>query len=43
MTSTPVSRGQRIAIDPLDKARKIEGFWQQRVIAEMNDYQFTSK
>lgn len=40
MTSTPVSRGQRIAIDPLDKARKIEGFWQQRVIAEMNDYQF---
>jgi len=40
MTSAPVSRGQRIAIDPLDKARKIEGFWQQRVIAEMNDYQF---
>jgi mannose-6-phosphate isomerase-like protein (cupin superfamily) len=34
------TRGQRIAIDPLAKARKIDGFWQQRVIAEMNDYQF---
>jgi mannose-6-phosphate isomerase-like protein (cupin superfamily) len=34
------TRGQRVAIDPLAKARKIDGFWQQRVIAEMNDYQF---
>jgi mannose-6-phosphate isomerase-like protein (cupin superfamily) len=34
------TRGQRLAIDPLAKARKIDGFWQQRVIAEMNDYQF---
>ncbi|SAK53263.1 cupin [Caballeronia hypogeia] len=40
MTSIPVSRGQRIAIDPLEKARAIDRFWQQRVIAEMNDYQF---
>ncbi|WP_044043855.1 cupin domain-containing protein [Caballeronia insecticola] len=40
MSSIPSSRGQRIAIDPLDKASRIEGFWQQRVIAEMNDYQF---
>ncbi|SAK75999.1 cupin domain-containing protein [Caballeronia ptereochthonis] len=40
MTSGPSTRGQRIAIDPLDKARQIDGFWQQRVIAEMNDYQF---
>ncbi|BBU32195.1 hypothetical protein BTHE68_59290 (plasmid) [Burkholderia sp. THE68] len=40
MTSIESSRGQRVAIDPLDKARKIDGFWQQRVIAEMNDYQF---
>jgi mannose-6-phosphate isomerase-like protein (cupin superfamily) len=36
----PMTRGQRVAIDPLDKARMIDGFWQQRVIAEMNDYQF---
>ncbi|WP_250493816.1 cupin domain-containing protein [Caballeronia sp. GAWG1-1] len=34
------TRGQRAAIDPLKKARLIDGFWQQRVIAEMNDYQF---
>jgi mannose-6-phosphate isomerase-like protein (cupin superfamily) len=34
------ARGQRTAIDPLAKARLIDGFWQQRVIAEMNDYQF---
>ena len=40
MSTIPSSRGQRIAIDPLDKARQIDGFWQQRVIAEMNDYQF---
>ena len=40
MSTIPSSRGQRIAIDPLDKARQIDGHWQQRVIAEMNDYQF---
>ncbi|KND55228.1 Mannose-6-phosphate isomerase [Candidatus Paraburkholderia kirkii] len=40
MTSGPSTRGQRIAIDPLDKARRIDGFWQQRVIVEMDDYQF---
>jgi mannose-6-phosphate isomerase-like protein (cupin superfamily) len=40
MPNTPSSRGQGIAINPLDKARRIDGFWQQRVIAEMNDYQF---
>jgi mannose-6-phosphate isomerase-like protein (cupin superfamily) len=39
-TDAPAGRGQRIAIDPLAKARGIDGFWQQRVIAEMNDYQF---
>ncbi|MDR5817001.1 MULTISPECIES: cupin domain-containing protein [unclassified Caballeronia] len=40
MQAIPSTRGQGIAIDPLDKARRIDGFWQQRVIAEMNDYQF---
>lgn len=40
MQVIPPTRGQGIAIDPLDKARRIDGFWQQRVIAEMNDYQF---
>ncbi|WP_454742899.1 cupin domain-containing protein [Cupriavidus necator] len=36
----PASRGQRTVINPLDKASKVEGHWQQRVIAEMNDCQF---
>lgn len=36
----PALRGQRAVINPLDKARKVDGHWQQRVIAEMNDYQF---
>jgi mannose-6-phosphate isomerase-like protein (cupin superfamily) len=35
-----MNNGQRIAINPLEKAARIDGFWQQRVIAEMNDYQF---
>jgi mannose-6-phosphate isomerase-like protein (cupin superfamily) len=39
-TDTSITRGQRIAIDPRGKAASIDGFWQQRVIAEMNDYQF---
>jgi mannose-6-phosphate isomerase-like protein (cupin superfamily) len=38
--AAPATRGQGIAIDPRAKAAAIDGFWQQRVIAEMNDYQF---
>ena len=36
----PATRGQGIAIPLLDKARRIDGHWQPRVVAEMNDYQF---
>lgn len=36
----PVSRGQRIVIDPLGKIGLIDQHWQPRVVAEMNDYQF---
>jgi mannose-6-phosphate isomerase-like protein (cupin superfamily) len=36
----PALRGQRIAINLLDKISLIEGHWQPRVVAEMNDYQF---
>lgn len=37
---TPEQRGQLKTITLLDKIRQIDGFWQQRVVAEMNDYQF---
>lgn len=36
----PASRGQSVAINLLDKIRQIDGHWQPRVVAEMNDYQF---
>jgi mannose-6-phosphate isomerase-like protein (cupin superfamily) len=34
------SRGQRTAINLLDKIARIDAPWQPRVVAEMNDYQF---
>lgn len=37
---TPEQRGQRKTITLLDKIRQIDDFWQPRVVAEMNDYQF---
>lgn len=37
---TPEQRGQYKTIDLLDKIRQIDGHWQPRVVAEMNDYQF---
>jgi mannose-6-phosphate isomerase-like protein (cupin superfamily) len=37
---TPTSRGQRTTINLIDKVSRIDGLWQPRVIAEMNDYQF---
>jgi mannose-6-phosphate isomerase-like protein (cupin superfamily) len=40
LQQAPASRGQRVAINLLDKIRQIDGHWQQRVVAEMNDYQF---
>lgn len=33
-------RGQGVTIDLAGKIALIEGYWQQRVVAEMNDYQF---
>ncbi|MEX1167039.1 MAG: cupin domain-containing protein [Hydrogenophaga sp.] len=36
----PSSRGQMLTIDLLQKVNQIDGHWDQRVIAEMNDYQF---
>jgi mannose-6-phosphate isomerase-like protein (cupin superfamily) len=33
-------RGQQQTINLLDKIRRIDGHWQPRVVAEMNDYQF---
>jgi mannose-6-phosphate isomerase-like protein (cupin superfamily) len=38
--AAPATRGQRVAINLLDKISLIDGHWQQRVVAEMNDYQF---
>jgi mannose-6-phosphate isomerase-like protein (cupin superfamily) len=38
--SAPANRGQGVAINLLDKVSRIDGHWQQRVVAEMNDYQF---
>jgi mannose-6-phosphate isomerase-like protein (cupin superfamily) len=34
------SRGQRATINLLDKIARIDTYWQPRVVAEMNDYQF---
>ncbi|MBJ9660229.1 MULTISPECIES: cupin domain-containing protein [Burkholderia] len=34
------TRGQSVTIPLLDKAGRVDGHWQPRVIAEMNDYQF---
>lgn len=39
-SSAPASRGQGVAIDLLGKIGRIDGHWQPRVVAEMNDYQF---
>jgi mannose-6-phosphate isomerase-like protein (cupin superfamily) len=39
-TAAPAGRGQRQAIDLLGKIAQIDGHWQPRVVAEMNDYQF---
>ncbi|APA85413.1 cupin domain-containing protein [Paraburkholderia sprentiae WSM5005] len=36
----PEQRGQYRTINLLDKIRQIDGHWQPRVVAEMNDYQF---
>ncbi|QMV71530.1 cupin domain-containing protein [Comamonas piscis] len=36
----PTSRGQGQSIDLLDKIALLQGHWQPRVVAEMNDYQF---
>lgn len=36
----PASRGQCEAIDLTGKIALIDGHWQPRVVAEMNDYQF---
>lgn len=38
--TAPSNRGQGVAINLLDKVSRIDGHWQQRVVAEMNDYQF---
>lgn len=38
--TAPVSRGQCQTIDLIGKIAQIDGHWQQRVVAEMNDYQF---
>lgn len=39
-TAAPASRGQCQAIDMAAKIDLIDGHWQPRVVAEMNDYQF---
>lgn len=38
--TAPASRGQCEAIDLTGKIALIDGHWQPRVVAEMNDYQF---
>jgi mannose-6-phosphate isomerase-like protein (cupin superfamily) len=38
--TTPADRGQCQAIDLIQKIERIDGHWQPRVVAEMNDYQF---
>ena len=37
--SVPESRGQGVTINLLEKTGRIDGHWQPRVVAEMNDYQ----
>ncbi|WP_370633657.1 cupin domain-containing protein [Acidovorax sp. sic0104] len=39
-TAAPAGRGQSQAIDLVRKIDRIDGHWQPRVVAEMNDYQF---
>ncbi|CAM3779563.1 cupin domain-containing protein [Bordetella tumulicola] len=39
-TAAPAERGQCQAIDLVGKIALIDGYWQPRVVAEMNDYQF---
>jgi mannose-6-phosphate isomerase-like protein (cupin superfamily) len=38
--SAPADRGQCRTIDLIGKIAQIDGHWQPRVVAEMNDYQF---
>lgn len=38
--TAPAARGQCEAINLTDKIALIDGHWQPRVVAEMNDYQF---
>lgn len=38
--TTPATRGQCESIDLVGKIGLIDGHWQPRVVAEMNDYQF---
>jgi mannose-6-phosphate isomerase-like protein (cupin superfamily) len=38
--AAPASRGQGQTIDLIEKINLIDGHWQPRVVAEMNDYQF---
>ncbi|KQO15282.1 cupin [Acidovorax sp. Leaf76] len=38
--AAPAGRGQSQAIDLIRKIDRIDGHWQPRVVAEMNDYQF---
>ena len=38
--ASPAARGQSQAIDLVEKISQIDGHWQPRVVAEMNDYQF---
>lgn len=40
LTPAPTGRGQCQAIDLAGKIALIDGHWQPRVVAEMNDYQF---
>lgn len=39
-TAAPAERGQCQTIDLIGKIALIDGHWQPRVVAEMNDYQF---
>jgi len=38
--AAPDGRGQGQSIDLVGKIAQISGYWQPRVVAEMNDYQF---
>ncbi len=39
-SAVPAMRGQCQSIDLVEKITQIDGYWQPRVVAEMNDYQF---